>query len=112
MVKQNTKKHELMFLALLVLASVPASAPLFAQTSGYGQDILTAGISIYTWLRRLGIATTLIGLGWGGIKITVQHDTQHLKGPMFTALGGVICLMAPSIVNLIAGIAPSASVTP
>ena len=105
MVKQkNTLKRGLLFLGLLVLAGAWASSPLFAQSS-YGQDILTAGTSLYTWLRRLGAITTMIGLGWGGIKITVQHDTQHLKAPLFTCLGGIICLLAPSIVNVLLGMA-------
>ena len=102
--KKNSVKHGLIFIALLVLAEGWAASPLFAQAS-YGQDILTAGTSLYTWLRRLGAITTMLGLGWGGIKITVQHDTQHLKAPMFTCLGGIICLLAPSIVNVLLGMA-------
>jgi hypothetical protein len=109
MVKKNSLSQGLLLLALLVLSSTLASSPLFAQT--YGQDILSAGTNLYTWLRRLGAITTMIGLGWGGIKITFQHDTQHLKGPLFTCLGGIICLLAPSIVNVLLGMAGGSAAT-
>ena len=85
------------------------STVVFAQT--YGADIKTVAVNLYTWMRAMGGAMMAIGLGWCGMKITVQHDTENLKTPILVTVGGLITLLAPSIVALLQGLTSGATQT-
>ena len=85
------------------------STVVFAQT--YGADIKAVAVNLYTWMRAMGGAMMAIGLGWCGMKITVQHDTEHLKTPILVTAGGLITLLAPSIVALLQGLTSGAAQT-
>jgi type IV secretory pathway VirB2 component (pilin) len=95
----------LVALALLVVAS--CSLPGFAQS--YGSEITNATVSLYTWLRGLGAGVTVLGIAGAGFKIVVQHDREGMKSFLMVIGGGLIIMLAPSMVAVIQGTAGAAA---
>ena len=79
------------------------SAVVYAQGTAYGSDIKAAASNLYATMRAIGGVIMAIGLGMCGFKIFFQHDTEHLKSAMLVIGGGVLIMVAPSIVAAIQG---------
>ena len=92
---------------LLLLLVVFCPLPGFAQT--YGAEIKNATVSLYAWLRGLGAAVTVIGIAGAGFKIAVQHDREGMTGFLWVIVGGLIIMLAPSVVAVLQGAAGAAA---
>ena len=79
------------------------TAMVHAQGTAYGSDIKAAASNLYATMRAIGGVIMAIGLGMCGFKIFFQHDTEHLKSAMLVIAGGVLIMVAPSIVAAIQG---------
>jgi len=79
------------------------SAVVHAQGTAYGSDIKAAASNLYATMRAIGGVVMAIGLGMCGFKIFFQHDTEHLKSALLVIGGGVLIMVAPSIVAAIQG---------
>jgi hypothetical protein len=93
------------FLAALFVLLLLVPTPAFA----YGEQITQAGVQLYTWMRGLGAVAMCIGLGGVGFKLMIQHDREGLKPFFYVIGGGLIMMLAPSIVGLIQGVAGGAA---
>ena len=86
----------------LCLALV-CSAVVHAQGTAYGTDIKAAATNLYATMRGIGGVIMAVGLGMCGFKIFFQHDTENLKSAMLVIGGGVLIMVAPSIVAAVQG---------
>jgi type IV secretory pathway VirB2 component (pilin) len=77
------------------------SAVVYAQGTAYGSDIKTAATNLYATMRGIGGVVMAIGLSMCGFKIFVQHDTEHLKSALLVVAGGVLIMVAPSLVSML-----------
>ncbi len=101
----NRRNAYATLLPILLLALCPM--PGFAQT--YGAEIKNATVTLYTWLRGLGAGVTVIGIAGAGFKIAVQHDREGMKSFMWVIGGGLIIMLAPSVVAVLQGAAGAAA---
>lgn len=90
---------------LIVLALCPL--PAFAQS--YGSEIKNATVSLYTFLRSLGAGVTVLGIAGAGFKIAIQHDREGMKSFFWVIGGGLIIMLAPSVVAVLQGAAGGAA---
>jgi hypothetical protein len=82
--------------ACLVLV---CTAVVHAQGTAYGTDIKAAATNLYATMRGIGGVVMAIGLSMCGFKVFVQHDTEHLRSAMLVTAGGVLIMVAPSLVS-------------
>ena len=66
-------------------------------------DIKAAATNLYATMRGIGGVIMAVGLGMCGFKIFFQHDTENLKSAMLVIGGGVLIMVAPSIVAAVQG---------
>jgi len=75
------------------------AAAAHAQGTAYGTDIKAAATNLYATMRGIGGVVMAIGLSMCGFKVFVQHDTEHLRSAMLVTAGGVLIMVAPSLVS-------------
>lgn len=100
---RRIRQSDLAFVALALLVVACCSLPGFAQS--YGSEIKNATVSLYTWIRGLGAGVTVLGIAGAGFKIAVQHDREGMKTFLWVIVGGLIIMLAPSVVAVLQGVA-------
>jgi type IV secretory pathway VirB2 component (pilin) len=87
-----------------IVACILALPFLMSPANAAAADGITqAAQSMYTYVRALGAAVTTLGLAGVAFKLMVQHDREGLAPMMYVIGGGMIMLLAPTLVGLMQG---------
>jgi hypothetical protein len=100
------RRNDYAALSLFILVAL-CPLPGFAQS--YGTEIKNATVSLYTFLRSLGAGVTVLGIAGAGFKIAIQHDREGMKSFFWVIGGGLIIMLAPSVVAVLQGAAGGAA---